>query len=119
MARPPRHRPHRRARPPGPRLHRERTGDDHPARRPQPPGTAPAGPTALRPGPDLVRAGGRAAGLLFGSIAAEHDVGYYDPAKAAVASFAVGLAADLGPRDIRGNCISPGYIADMEFFNGT
>ncbi|HMG63211.1 MAG TPA: SDR family oxidoreductase [Streptosporangiaceae bacterium] len=66
-------------------------------------------------------AGGMAAGssvVLFGSIAAERGVGYYGPAKAAVASYAVGLAADLGPRDIRVNCISPGYIAGTEFFSG-
>ncbi|MER7010972.1 SDR family oxidoreductase [Saccharopolyspora sp. NPDC000359] len=57
--------------------------------------------------------------VLFGSIAAEHGVGYYGPAKAAVASYAVGLAADLGPQDIRVNCVSSGYIADTEFFSGT
>ncbi|MCT2582888.1 SDR family NAD(P)-dependent oxidoreductase [Actinophytocola gossypii] len=56
--------------------------------------------------------------VLFGSIAAEHGVGYYGPAKAAVASYAVGLAARLGPRGIRVNCVSPGYIADTEFFGG-
>ena len=56
--------------------------------------------------------------VLFGSIAAERGVGYYGPAKAAVASYAVGLARDLGPRGIRVNCISPGYIADTEFFGG-
>jgi 3-oxoacyl-[acyl-carrier protein] reductase len=56
--------------------------------------------------------------VLFGSIAAERGVGYYGPAKAAVASYAVGLAHALGPRDIRVNCISPGYIAGTEFFRG-
>ena len=35
-----------------------------------------------------------------------------------MASYAVGLARDLGPRGIRVNCISPGYIADTEFFGG-
>lgn len=67
--------------------------------------------TALRP---LMPTG--ASIVLYGSIAAEHGVGYYGPAKAAVASYAVGLAAALGPQDIRVNCISPGYIADTEFF---
>ncbi|GAA1216019.1 SDR family NAD(P)-dependent oxidoreductase [Prauserella alba] len=57
--------------------------------------------------------------VLFGSIAAEHGVGYYGPAKAAVASYALGLAAAFGPRRIRVNCISPGYIAETEFFAGT
>ena len=56
--------------------------------------------------------------VLFGSIAAERGVGYYGPAKAAVASYAVGLARALGPRGIRVNCISPGYIAGTEFFGG-
>ncbi|MCR3721458.1 MULTISPECIES: SDR family NAD(P)-dependent oxidoreductase [Prauserella salsuginis group] len=60
-----------------------------------------------------------AAIVLFGSIAAEHGVGFYGPAKAAVSSYALGLAAALGPRGIRVNCISPGYIADTEFFAGT
>jgi 3-oxoacyl-[acyl-carrier protein] reductase len=56
--------------------------------------------------------------VLFGSIAAEHGVGYYGPAKAAVASYVVGLAKELGPRGVRVNCLSPGYIADTEFFAG-
>jgi 3-oxoacyl-[acyl-carrier protein] reductase len=56
--------------------------------------------------------------VLFGSIAAERGVGFYGPAKAAVASYAVGLAARLGPRGIRVNCVSPGYITDTEFFRG-
>ncbi|WP_035280665.1 SDR family NAD(P)-dependent oxidoreductase [Brevibacterium album] len=56
--------------------------------------------------------------VLFGSIAAEHGIGYYGPAKAAVASLAVGLAGELGVRGIRVNCVSPGYIADTEFFAG-
>lgn len=60
-----------------------------------------------------------AAIVLLGSIAAERGVGYYGPAKAAVASYAVGLAAALGSRGIRVNCLSPGYIAGTEFFAGT
>jgi 3-oxoacyl-[acyl-carrier protein] reductase len=64
------------------------------------------------------RMGAGSAVVLFGSIAAEHGVGYYGPAKAAVASYAVGLAARLGPRDIRVNCVSPGYVAETEFFGG-
>lgn len=57
--------------------------------------------------------------VLLGSIAAERGVGYYGPAKAAVASYAVGLAAALGPRGIRVTCLSPGYISGTEFFAGT
>ncbi|MDG6103709.1 SDR family oxidoreductase [Dactylosporangium aurantiacum] len=56
--------------------------------------------------------------VLFGSIAAERGVGFYGPAKAAVSAYAVGLAGRLGPRGIRVNCVSPGYIADTEFFRG-
>ncbi|WP_198171013.1 SDR family NAD(P)-dependent oxidoreductase [Actinoplanes awajinensis] len=56
--------------------------------------------------------------VLFGSIAAERGVGFYGPAKAAVASYAVGLAGQLGARGIRVNCVSPGYIAETEFFGG-
>jgi 3-oxoacyl-[acyl-carrier protein] reductase len=56
--------------------------------------------------------------VLFGSIAAERGVGYYGPAKAAVGSLAVGLAADLGVQGVRVNCIAPGYVADTEFFRG-
>jgi 3-oxoacyl-[acyl-carrier protein] reductase len=56
--------------------------------------------------------------VLVGSIAAERGVGFYGPAKAALASYAVGLATRLGPRGIRVNCLSPGYIAGTEFFRG-
>lgn len=56
--------------------------------------------------------------VLLGSIAAERGVGYYGPAKAAVASLAVGLAARLGPRGITVNCVAPGYVAGTEFFRG-
>ncbi|MFC4337403.1 SDR family NAD(P)-dependent oxidoreductase [Salininema proteolyticum] len=56
--------------------------------------------------------------VLYGSIAAETGVGYYGPAKAAVSSYAVGLADRLGPRGVRVNCVSPGYVAETEFFRG-
>lgn len=56
--------------------------------------------------------------VLFGSIAAERGVGFYGPAKAAVGSLAVGLAARLGERGITVNCISPGFIEGTEFFHG-
>lgn len=59
-----------------------------------------------------------AAVVLLGSIAAERGVGFYGPAKAAVASLAVGLAARLGPRGVTVNCVAPGYVAGTEFFGG-
>lgn len=52
----------------------------------------------------------------IGSIAADKGAGAYGAAKAAVASWNVDLAAELGPRGITANVVSPGYIADTEFF---
>lgn len=54
--------------------------------------------------------------IHIGSIAADHGAGAYGAAKAALASWNVGLAAELGPRGITSNVVSPGYIADTEFF---
>jgi 3-oxoacyl-[acyl-carrier protein] reductase len=54
--------------------------------------------------------------VTIGSIAADKGAGAYGAAKAAVASWNVGLAAELGPRGITANVVSPGYIADTEFF---
>lgn len=54
--------------------------------------------------------------VCFSSIGAEYSSGFYGPAKAAVAAYAAGQAAELGPRGIRVNCIAPGYITDTEFF---
>lgn len=54
--------------------------------------------------------------INIGSIAADKGAGAYGAAKAAVASWNVDLAAELGPRGITANVISPGYIADTEFF---
>jgi 3-oxoacyl-[acyl-carrier protein] reductase len=59
-----------------------------------------------------------AAIVLFGSIGAEYGAGFYGPAKAAVSSYAVGLASRLGARGVRVNCLAPGYIEDTEFFQG-
>lgn len=52
----------------------------------------------------------------IGSIAADKGAGAYGAAKAAVASWNVDLAAELGPRGVTANTVSPGYIADTEFF---
>lgn len=52
----------------------------------------------------------------IGSIAADKGAGAYGAAKAAVASWNVGLANDVGARGIRTNVVSPGYIAATEFF---
>ncbi|MGH8878476.1 MAG: SDR family NAD(P)-dependent oxidoreductase [Stackebrandtia sp.] len=54
--------------------------------------------------------------IHIGSIAADKGVGSYGAAKAGLASWNVGTAGELGPRDITSNVVSPGYIADTEFF---
>ncbi|MFG2221663.1 SDR family NAD(P)-dependent oxidoreductase [Streptomyces sp. NPDC048644] len=54
----------------------------------------------------------------IGSIAADTGAGSYGAAKAALAAWNSGLAAALGPRGITANVVSPGYIADTEFFHG-
>lgn len=54
--------------------------------------------------------------ITIGSIAADQGSGAYGAAKAALASWNVGLAAELGARGATANVISPGYIADTEFF---
>ncbi len=54
--------------------------------------------------------------ITVGSIAADKGAGSYGAAKAAVASWNVDLARQVGDRDITANIVSPGYIADTEFF---
>jgi len=66
-------------------------------------------------GPRL-RGGGTV--VHIGSIAADRGNGAYGAAKAALASWNVGLARTLGERSITTNVVSPGYIADTEFFRG-
>ncbi len=56
--------------------------------------------------------------INIGSIAAESGAGSYGSAKAAVSSWTIGLAKSLGQRGITANVISPGFIADTEFFKG-
>lgn len=58
--------------------------------------------------------------VLLSSIAAERGSGggSYGAAKAAIAAWNVDLSAELGPRGITSNVVSPGFIADTEFFHG-
>lgn len=51
-----------------------------------------------------------------GSIAADKGAGAYGAAKAGVASWNIDLAAELGPRGVTANVVSPGYIGETEFF---
>jgi 3-oxoacyl-[acyl-carrier protein] reductase len=64
---------------------------------------------------DRLRAG--ASIISLGSIGAERGAGSYGVAKAALAAWSVGVSADLGPRGITSNVISPGYIEHTEFFS--
>jgi 3-oxoacyl-[acyl-carrier protein] reductase len=52
----------------------------------------------------------------IGSIGAERGAGSYGAAKAALASWSIGLSAELGPRGVTSNVVSPGYIEHTEFF---
>ncbi|WP_458317311.1 SDR family NAD(P)-dependent oxidoreductase [Mycolicibacterium brisbanense] len=54
--------------------------------------------------------------VTIGSIAADKGAGSYGAAKAAVASWNIDLARQVGDRGITANVVSPGYIADTEFF---
>lgn len=54
--------------------------------------------------------------ISIGSIAADKGADAYGAAKAAVASWNIDLARRVGQRGITANVISPGYIADTEFF---
>ncbi|MGH3782738.1 MAG: SDR family NAD(P)-dependent oxidoreductase [Pseudonocardiaceae bacterium] len=54
--------------------------------------------------------------ISIGSIAADKGAGGYGAAKAALASWNINLAGQVGPRGVTANIVSPGYIADTEFF---
>lgn len=54
--------------------------------------------------------------VTLGSIAADNGSGSYGAAKAAVASWNIELSRALGPAGVTANVVSPGYIADTEFF---
>lgn len=56
--------------------------------------------------------------ISIGSIGAERRGGSYGAAKAALAAWNAFLSADLAPQGITCNVISPGYIADTNFFDG-
>ena len=63
-----------------------------------------------------LRAGGSI--INVGSIGAEYASTSYGAAKAAVAAWTAGLSAEVGPRGLTANVISPGYIAGTGFFRG-
>ncbi|GAA2792485.1 SDR family NAD(P)-dependent oxidoreductase [Crossiella cryophila] len=65
---------------------------------------------------DRLRPGG--AIVNIGSIAAEHASTSYGAAKAALAAWTAGLSAEVGPKGLTANLISPGYHAETEFFRG-
>ncbi|MEV1002091.1 SDR family oxidoreductase [Nonomuraea sp. NPDC050202] len=70
--------------------------------------------TALAP---RMAEGGRI--VSIGSIAARGTgSGSYGAAKAAMESWTADLAAELGPRGITANVVSPGLVLDTEFFRG-
>lgn len=54
--------------------------------------------------------------INIGSIAADKGAGSYGAAKAAMASWNIDLAAELGPHGVTANVVAPGYIAHTEFF---
>ncbi|WP_067459831.1 SDR family NAD(P)-dependent oxidoreductase [Actinomadura macra] len=54
--------------------------------------------------------------VSIGSIAADQGAGSYGAAKAGLAAWNLDLAGELGARGITANVVSPGYVADTEFF---
>ncbi|MER6910327.1 SDR family oxidoreductase [Streptomyces sp. NPDC000594] len=54
--------------------------------------------------------------VQIGSIAADQGAGSYGAAKAALTSWNLDLATELGARDITANVVSPGYTRETEFF---
>ncbi len=67
--------------------------------------------------PRIVKPGGRI--VFFSSIAAQRGGGGpYSAAKAALHGWAFDLAVQLGPSQVTVNVISPGFVADTEFFEG-
>jgi 3-oxoacyl-[acyl-carrier protein] reductase len=63
-----------------------------------------------------LRAGGSI--INVGSIGAEHASTSYGAAKAALAAWTAGLSAEVGGQGLTANVISPGYIAETDFFRG-
>jgi 3-oxoacyl-[acyl-carrier protein] reductase len=56
--------------------------------------------------------------INIGSIGAEHASTSYGAAKAALAAWTAGLSAEVGPKGLTANVISPGYTAGTGFFRG-
>jgi 3-oxoacyl-[acyl-carrier protein] reductase len=54
--------------------------------------------------------------ISIGTIGAERGGGSYGAAKAALAAWSADLSSDIGPRGVTANVISPGYIAETNFF---
>ncbi len=65
---------------------------------------------------DKLRPGG--AIVNIGSIGAEYASTSYGAAKAALAAWTAGLSSQVGPKALTANLISPGYIAETDFFQG-
>ena len=63
-----------------------------------------------------LRSGGSV--INVGSIGAEYASTSYGAAKAALAAWTAGLSAEVGPKGLTANVISPGYIAGTDFFRG-
>jgi 3-oxoacyl-[acyl-carrier protein] reductase len=63
----------------------------------------------LRPGGSVIN---------VSSIGAEYASTSYGAAKAALAAWTAGLSAEVGPRGLTANVISPGYIEQTGFFHG-
>lgn len=54
--------------------------------------------------------------VTVGSIAGARGAGSYGAAKAALTTWNLSLTAELGPRGVTCNVVSPGFVADTEFF---
>lgn len=65
---------------------------------------------------DRIAASGRV--INISSIAARKGVDGYGAAKAAIETWTIQLARELGPRGITVNAIAPGLIEDTDFFGG-
>ena len=57
--------------------------------------------------------------VSLSSIAARRGAGSYGAAKAALETWTADVAAELGPRGITANAVSPGLTEGSEFFRGT
>lgn len=57
--------------------------------------------------------------ISVGSIAARNGAGSYGAAKAAVEAWTADVSRELGHRGITANVVSPGFIAETEFFGDT